>query len=227
MNDAPTGYQASPATFPVLADALFGGSRTWVDTRAWLRHAALILAGSALVALLAQVSIPMMPVPITGQSLGVLLVGMLLGARRGGLAMAAYLAQGAAGLPVFAGFTGGAAHLMGPTAGYLFAFVPAAMVVGWLARRGFDRRVLSATFAMTLGTAVIFAGGLAVLYVFAFMGITVGPGEQPSTIGVASVLSLGLTPFLPGAVAKIVIAALLLPQGWKLLGAVGEPRRGA
>lgn len=219
MTSQQTNGLSRSALLPVIGDAVFGGVRAESRGQALLRDGALILGGSVLMALLAQVVVPFYPVPVTGQTLGVLLVGMLLGARRAALSMCLYLAQGAAGLPVFAGGAAGAIHLMGPTAGYLFAFVPAAMLVGSFARLGFDRKVLPALFAMTLGTLVIFAGGLAVLYAFAFSGA----GAEGGAIESGAVLSLGLYPFIPGAIVKMVLAALLLPAGWKLLRAMGEP----
>ncbi|MCK4577886.1 MAG: biotin transporter BioY [Candidatus Marinimicrobia bacterium] len=164
---------------------------------------AMIAAGSVLVTLTAQVSVllPFTPVPITGQTFGVLLVGALLGSVRGGLALLFYLAEGVAGLPVFAGGAAGPVYLLGPTGGYLLAFIPAAMLVGFLAERGWDRRFFTTFSAMIAGTAVIFAGGLAWLSVFAPEG---------------QLLSMGLLPFLTGAAIKIVAAALILPLGWKL-----------
>src|SRR5215510_9056491 len=114
---------------------------------------ALIALGSLVVAIAAQIAIPLpwTPVPITGQTLGVLLVGASLGFRRGALSMALYLAEGASGLPVFAGGAAGAVHLIGPTAGYLWSFPFVAALVGWLAEHGWDRRVWTAVAAMALG----------------------------------------------------------------------------
>jgi len=170
-----------------------------------LYDAALIVGGSLFVALSAQVAIPLpfSPVPITGQTLAVLLVGALLGSRRGGLSLLTYLAEGAAGLPVYAGGTGGLVPLMGPTGGYLAGFVVAAFVTGLLAERGWDRHFVTTVLAMVLGNIVIYAFGLPWLAHF---------------VGGAAVFALGLLPFLPGDIIKIIIAAILLPGGWKLLG---------
>ena len=117
---------------PSLATSVLGGGKT-----SFLNNALLVIAGSILIALTAQVSIPLpfTPVPVTGQTFGVLVVGMALGSRRGALAVIAYLMEGAMGAPVFAGGTGGAPILAGPTAGYLFGFVPAAFVTGYLAEK--------------------------------------------------------------------------------------------
>jgi biotin transport system substrate-specific component len=166
---------------------------------------ALVIGGSLLVAMLAQVAIPLpfTPVPITGQTLGVLLVGMLLGSRRGALSIVAYLAEGAAGLPFFAGGKAGAALLVGATGGYLMGFIVAAGLVGWLAERGFDRNIPKALVAMTLGTATILLFGVTWL---------------STLIGFSQAMSLGVVPVLPGAVIKITLAALILPTGWHFLG---------
>lgn len=165
----------------------------------------LVAGGSILVALSAQICIPVpfSPIPITGQTLSVLLLGALLGSRRGALSLAAYLAEGASGWPVFSGASGGLVHLTGPTAGYLAGFVPAAFLTGLLAERGWDRTKKTALAAMVLGNAVIYAFGLA------WLGLFTGAGR---------VLSLGLTPFLAGDLLKVTLAACLLPVGWKLIG---------
>lgn len=198
---------------------------TMVDVHApavWRRSAAsraatdavLILAGSALVALSAQVAVPLpfTPVPVTGQTFGVLFVGALLGSRRGALAMAAYLLEGAAGLPVFAGGGSTVAWLLGPTAGYLWSYPAAAWLTGRLAERGWDRRPATAALALGAGNAVVYAGGLAWLSFF---------------VGTERVLAAGLLPFLPGDLVKIAVAAGALAGGWRLVGperrSAGEP----
>src|SRR5689334_20832837 len=119
----------------------------------------LTLVGSALIALSARVAIPLpfSPVPVTGQTFAVLLVGAALGRRRGAAAVIAYLAEGAAGLPVFAGPNAGPAVLLGPTGGYLFGFIPGAWLCGLLAERGWDRRVGTTILSMILGNVAIFA----------------------------------------------------------------------
>jgi biotin transport system substrate-specific component len=172
---------------------------------ALLYDVALVMGGSLFIALSAQVAIhlPFSPVPVTGQTLAVILVGMLLGSRRGSLALLTYLAEGLAGLPVFAGGTAGLARLLGPTGGYLVGFIVAAYVTGLLAERGWDRRVGTTLLAMLFGNAVIYALGLPWLAAF---------------VGVQRALPLGLYPFIPGDLLKVVLAALLLPAGWKLLG---------
>ncbi len=167
--------------------------------------AACVVAGSLLIALSAQVAIPLpfSPVPITGQTLAVLLVGAVLGSRLGSLCVLMYLAEGALGLPVFAGGALGLARLFGPTGGYLAGLLAAAFVTGWLAERGWDRRPATALLAMLAGTVVIYACGLAWLAHF---------------VGAQRVLALGLLPFVPGDLVKLSAATALLPAGWWLLG---------
>jgi biotin transport system substrate-specific component len=174
-----------------------------------LADLALVLLGSLVVAASAQISIHLDLVPITGQTFGVLLVGMALGSRRGALALVAYLAEGAAGLPVFAEGKVGLETLLGPTGGYLVGFVAAAWLVGLLAERGFDRSFLATMAAMALGNVVIYFFGVYWL---------------STLIGYEAALDNGLDPFLLGDTIKMVLAALLLPGTWKLLG-TGKSRK--
>lgn len=189
------------------ADVLRPATRRY----ALLYDATLVVAGSLLVALLAQFAVPLpfSPVPVTGQTLAVLMVGMLLGSRRGSLALLTYLAEGTMGLPVLAGGAAGLARLTGPTGGYLIGFVAAAFLVGWLAERGWDRRPGTTLLAMLLGNALIYVCGLPWLAHF---------------VGVERVLSLGLLPFLPGDLGKALLAMALLPWGWQLLDRRGWSR---
>ena len=168
-----------------------------------LENALLLFAASLLTGLAAQVAIPLpfTPVPVTGQTFAVLLTGAALGARRGFLAQLLYLAQGASGLPVFAGGAAGAAYLLGPSGGYLVAFPLAAAVTGFLAERAWDRRFLTMLGVMLLGSTVIFALGAAGLVRFV-------PRSQ--------VLAAGVLPFLPGDLVKSALAALALPGAWRL-----------
>lgn len=189
----------------VLAERIFNRSGA---KQSALADLALILLGSLVVAASAQISFHLDLVPITGQTFGVLLVGMALGSRRGALALALYLAEGAAGLPVFAEGKLGIAALLGPTGGYLLGFVAAAWLVGLLAERGFDRNLFSTLAAMAAGNIVIYAFGLAWLQTF--------------TGGPEGALAAGLYPFLIGDAIKAVLAALLLPGAWKLLGNKGS-----
>ncbi|HSQ59731.1 MAG TPA: biotin transporter BioY [Acidobacteriota bacterium] len=191
------------------AGAAESGARVAWPAAALLYDLALIAAGSLLIALSAQVAIPLpfSPVPVTGQTFGVLFVASMLGRARGTAAVLAYLAEGAAGLPVFAGLAAGPAKLLGPTGGYLLGFVPGAWLCGALAERGWDRTPLRATASMILGNIAIFALGLPWLARF---------------VGASNVWALGFWPFLPGDIVKIGLAAALLPLGWKALGARGR-----
>lgn len=184
---------------PVLADRLVPLSRP-------ARDAVVVLGGALLVALLAQVRIPLgfTPVPITGQTLGVALVGASLGAGRGALALALYLALGAVGLPFYAGGEAGFVHFASPTAGYLVGFVPAAWLMGRLAERRADRRPWTAFLAFQAGSLVVFACGVTGLVVF-------------SGLAPAEALELGWFPFIPGDLIKTAIAAGLVPGTWALV----------
>ncbi|TLN23476.1 biotin transporter BioY, partial [bacterium] len=136
-----------------------------------LTNAALVLLGALVVALLAQVRIalPFTPVPITGQTLGVLLVAAALGSRRGATSLGLYLAGGLAGLPVFTGGASGMAYLTGATGGYLVGFLAAAALVGWLAERGWTRTWVQTAALFTLGSLVIYTFGA--LYLSTFIGL--------------------------------------------------------
>jgi biotin transport system substrate-specific component len=169
------------------------------------REVALILGGSLLIALSAQLQLrpPFSPVPITGQTFAVLLLGALYGSKRGPATVATYLVLGVMGLPVFAGGASGVARLVGPTAGYLVGFLAAAFVVGSLSERGWDRKPWTTAASMVIGSAMIYVIG--VLWLSKF-------------VGWPAVLSTGVLPFLPGDALKIALATLLLPAGWKLIG---------
>ena len=182
---------------PTLVAKRFPGT----DSR--LRDALLVLGASLFVAALAQVRIPLpfTPVPITGQTLGVLLIGALLGARRGAAALMLYLAEGLAGLPVFAAGSGGASSLFGPTGGYLLSFVLAAWLVGWLCERGLERTLRTAWLPFLLGEAAIYL--LGVPWLAFFVG------------GLGKAVALGLAPFVVGDLCKMLLAAALLPAAWR------------
>ena len=165
-----------------------------------MRNLSLVVAASLLIALAAKVSVPVpfSPVPMTLQPLAVLLVGAALGARRGAAAAALYLLEGAAGLPVFAHPLG----LLGPTAGYLFAFPVAAGVVGALAERGWTSTALKTAGAMAAGIAVIHIGG------WSWLSIGLGP---------VAAFAAGVAPFLAGDFLKLAIAAALLPPVQRII----------
>lgn len=157
------------------------------------------LLASAAIALLAQISVPVGPIPITGQTLGVLGISWALGRVRALNAVALYLAKGASGLPVFAGGTGGAAVLLGPTGGYLLGFLLAALIVGSIADRARaasrEKSALRAAAAFILGTAAVYATGLLLL----------------SRVLPDGLLQVGLLPFLPGDAIKVLILIATLP----------------
>ena len=170
-------------------------------SRSWLFDAVLVVAFSAFVALSARVAIPWWPVPMTLQPLAVLFTGAVLGSRRGALALLLYLAEGAVGLPVFAGGAG-VAYMLGPTGGYLVSYPVVAGLVGWLAERGWDRSLVWTAAAMTLGLLVIYAFGVA------WLAGLLGDLE--------TALVQGMLIFIPGDLIKIAIATLALPGGWAL-----------
>lgn len=173
---------------------------------AWLYNVALVLGGSLLIALCTQIAVGF-PVPWTGQTFAVLMVGALLGSRRGALSVLAYLLQGLVGLPVFSHGRAGLAVFFGPTGGYLIGFMLAAYIVGRLAERGWDRRPAGTVLAMVFGNIALYSCGLA------WLACLVHLLGQP----LGNVLAIGLYPFLPGEVVKIALATALLPAGWKLI----------
>ncbi|MPY67534.1 biotin transporter BioY [Deinococcus sp. SDU3-2] len=183
-------------------------ARTLVPRSSLVRDAALVLGGAALVALVAQVEIPLRPVPVTLQTLAVLLVGAALGWKRGFAALAVYLVAGAAGLPVFSGGTGTLLNAEGalrPSLGFLLSYPFAAALVGGLVQRyALDRQPAGAALAMLAASGVIYAFGLTGL------GLLTGLRGE-------ALLTAGLTPFLVGDALKIGLAALLLPGAWALV----------
>jgi len=162
---------------------------------AWWIEAGLVIGASLFVALCARVAVPLpfTPVPLTLQNFAVVLVGLLLGGRRGAIALALYLGEGALSLPMFSGGSGGIAPLLGPTGGYLMAYPLVAFVSGWIAERGaksFRRYAVAAV----VGEVVLFAGGLAWLTLW-----THGSWWQAA--------HFGLYPFVFAEVAKVTAAA--------------------
>ena len=179
----------------------------------------LVAAGAGLIALAAQISItlPFTPVPITGQTFSVLLVGASLGTLRGGASALLYLALGIVGLPVYASGASGWAQVTGASGGYLLGFVIAAALTGALAERGWDRRFSSSIGAMLTGSVVIYLFGLTWL-------------AHSLRTGLVDSLELGLYPFVPGDLVKLYLAAALLPGAWHVIERVerrsdpGRPR---
>jgi biotin transport system substrate-specific component len=178
--------------------------------------AGLVIGGSLLIAGLAQIAIrlPFTPVPITGQTLGVLLVGTAYGWLRGGLTLGLYLAEIAVGLPFAATGEGGLAHLTlaTPSGGFLWGFLIASVLMGWLANRGWDRSLRSSVTVMLLGSIVIYLVGLPWLHASPTFEALLG---QAPTL--EKTLQAGLYPFVIGDTLKLLIAAGLLPTAWRLI----------
>lgn len=190
---------------PTLADRIF--------SRGLVTDIILIAAGTALTSILAQIAIPLWPVPMTGQTFAVLFVGAALGATRAVLSMLLYLAIGLAGLPVFAPQNDGShltglAALLGGTGGYLIGFLLATAFVGWLAQREWDRKWLRTLLAFAGGTVLIYAVGLPWLYV-TLSNLHVANPLQTTITG-------GLLPFLIGDALKAILAAVILPLVWRV-----------
>ena len=185
----------------VLADRVF--------PRTLLMNIVLVVAGAGLTTVLAQLAIPMWPVPITGQTFAVLFVGATLGTLRGALSMLLYALLGIVGLPVFTQGSHGLSVLAGPTGGYIIGFILAAAAVGWLASREWDRKWLRTIVALLVGTVIIYAIGLPWLYVvLSKLGV-------PDTLNYT--LQHGLYVFIIGDVIKAVLAGVILPVTWYFL----------
>lgn len=172
-----------------------------------VRDVALVVAGALFIYLTARIAIPVpgTPIPITGQTFGVLLVGGALGFRRGLVAVSLYVLLGVVGLPFFAEGRGGMSVIWGASGGYLIGFIVAGAVVGRLAELGWDRRIGGALGAMLVGSAVIYAVGLPWLKVV-------------SGWSVEATIDKGLMPFLVGDVVKLILAAALFPAAWWVVG---------
>ena len=171
-----------------------------------LRNVILALAGTALLTLSAKIQVPFYPVPMTMQTFMVLALGMAYGWRLGGATLLLYLAEGAMGLPVFAGTPEkgiGVAYMLSGTGGYLIGFVLAAALCGWLAERGWDRRFMTTALALLIGNIAIYVPGL--LWLGGLFG-----WDKP-------ILEWGLTPFLLGDLTKLLLAAVALPIVWRAL----------
>jgi biotin transport system substrate-specific component len=163
-----------------------------------LRVAILVALGTALLTVSAKINLPLPYVPMTLQTLAVLMIGAAYGARLGAATVMVYLAEGAIGLPVFAGPIGGLAPLMGATAGYLFGFVAAAFATGWLSERGWDRSVLRLFVAMGLGHVIILGCG------FAWLAVGM-------KLGVEKAWLVGIAPFIAASVIKNALGSLAVP----------------
>ncbi|WP_414471787.1 biotin transporter BioY [Microvirga sp. M2] len=191
---------ATSPTTPSTLVGLIWPSRD--DTRfSALRAIVLMAVGTALLTLSAKVQVPLPYVPMTLQTLVVLIIGTSYGWRLGGATVGLYLAQGAMGLPVFAGPTAGIGYMMGPTGGFLFGFLAAAVAMGFMAERGWDRSLLRVIVMMSLGHALVFVFGLAQLSL-------VMPFAKAWTVGAA--------PFVAATVVKTALAVALMQAAWSV-----------
>ncbi len=172
----------------------------WAQKAPLIRNAALILFGSLLLAASARIEVPMVPVPMTMQTLALLLIGAFYGTNLAFATVCTYLFEGALGLPVFSGGAGGALHLIGPTGGYLAAFPFAAAFVGWSIERGFAQNIQALFGIMIVSHAIVFLGG--VLWLATFVGLN-------------GAIAGGLTPFLLGSVVKSVLAVAIVQLSLK------------
>jgi biotin transport system substrate-specific component len=163
------------------------------------RKIGLVTLGVLLLAISAKVQVPFWPVPMTLQTLVVLLIGATAGVRLGGATLLAYLAAGTAGLPVFASGAG-PLYMVGPTGGYLAGFLVAGVAVGYLADRGYGRTLLSALAMFVVGELLIFA---------------LGTGWLASFIGVEKAVAAGLVPFIPAEILKVALAMAILTLAWR------------
>ena len=195
---------AVPVGLP--APPLLYGARALVPSaRGWPLALLAVLAGTALLAASARLRIELgfSPVPITGQTFAVLLVGAVYGSRLGAATVLAYLAEGIAGLPVFAGGASGWAYFTATSGGYFVGFVLAAYAVGWLAERGWDRSAATMAAAMVIGNVLIYVPGAA--WLMAELGVSAGRAWD-----------LGVQPFLWGDLLKLGLASGVLPAAWAL-----------
>lgn len=200
---------------PVLSDLI---SRPDGRVRAFALDAALVLTGVAMVALLAKVSFFIGPVPITGQTLGVIVVGAALGARRGAASLTTYLLVGLAGAPVFAGPTAGPAYVLAPSFGFVLGFIPAAFVAGWFAERAWDRKLWLAFVGFVAASAIPFLVG--VPYMALIFATVAG-----QTVTLDGVLADGVWPFILPGLIKAGLAALLVPGAWLAVRAADRTTR--
>ncbi|MBV8651677.1 MAG: biotin transporter BioY [Alphaproteobacteria bacterium] len=187
MNSGTSSLRAS-----TLGDAL------WPQTRA-LKSTILVIGGSLALALSAKIQVPFWPVPMTMQSLMVLLIGFAFGSRLGAATLAAYLAEGFVGLPVFAGAVAGPLYMTGPTAGYLVGFLLSAAFIGWLAERGWSQSIGRASVAMVLGHVLLFVPGVL------WLAVLFGWGKA---------IALGVTPFIAATVLKTALGVAVVAALW-------------
>lgn len=175
--------------------SLLTSAKQWFMSQSNASFISKVIFGSLMIALFAQISVPMYPVPITGQTLAITVVGLALGRKAGVSAMLLYLFEGAIGLPVFAGGASGLATFMGPSGGYLYGFVAAVAILGYFSDKGVLNNYFKTALVALLASAAIFVFGLAQLYFFVPAG---------------TVLEYGLYPFILGGIIKAVLATFLV-----------------
>jgi biotin transport system substrate-specific component len=190
-----------PLVRPVLVDRIV--------TRRLVTDLALVLGGVALTAGAAQLAVPLWPVPITGQTLAVLLVGMSLGALRGAISMGLYALLGGLGLPIFSNHLAGWSIIAGPTGGFIIGFVASAALTGWLAQLAWDRKVARAFLAFVVGSLVTFAFGLP------WLAVWLGNMGYPNDIN--AVLQAGFYPFILGGIIKAILGAGIITAAWAIV----------
>jgi biotin transport system substrate-specific component len=204
MSSAAIAPSGQTLTRPTLADRFI--------PRSAVNNALLITGGTVVVGAFAQLQIPLWPVPVTGQTLAVMLVGATLGAWRGASALALYMVAGLAGVPLFAGFAGGIASVAKPDFGFIIGFVFAAALIGWLSERNWDKRPVRSLLAFLGASIVPFVIGLP------YLAFALGTLGLPNDVN--SVLVAGFYPFILGGIVKWAIAAALLPTAWKAVRAL-------
>lgn len=193
----------TPSNSMVLTEAVGPSSGTALR----IKQAVLVVLGIAALAIAAKIKVPMWPVPITMGTFAVLSIGAAYGPRLGLATILGYMIVGALGFDVFAGSSAeayGLSYMMGGTGGYLVGYVLATLALGLLARRGWDKSIVWMAIAMIVGNVLIYVPGVA------WLGVVYG-WDKP-------LLEWGLTPFLVGDALKLVLAAVLLPALWKMVG---------
>ena len=197
---------ATPTSATTLLEALWPAH----DNARILRALVMVVVGVGVLTASSYIRVPMWPVPMTMQTFAVLGLGAAYGLRLGGATVLTYLAVGILGGPVFSEGASGWAYFTGTTGGYLFGFMVSAALVGWLAERGWDRQIVTMAAAMIIGNVVIYVFGVTWLYL-----LLVG---QMGLEGwdLARVIDSGMMQFLVGDLAKLILAALILPSLWRL-----------
>ncbi len=176
-------------------------SRALFPAMSWLTQVLLVVGGTIFIAISAQIAVPMYPVPMTLQTLAILIVGLVYGARLGTLTLVAYLVEGAAGLPVFANGNGGLPYMMGPTGGFLIGFVFMAFLAGYAADRGMTAGIISTSTVTLVISALLYIPGL--------LWPALAIGKEPDVLWLH-----WMSPFLAGDAVKAVLAALVVTGGW-------------